>query len=80
MRDRLPNSRIARIFIGVMLVVGGIFGFLPIVGFWMAPLGLVVLSIDLPSVRRRRRKLEVWWGRRRQRRKDARAEREKADE
>ena len=32
--------------IGGVLVVLGIFGFLPIIGFWMIPLGLVVLSAD----------------------------------
>ena len=32
--------------IGGVLVVLGFFGFLPIIGFWMIPLGLVVLSAD----------------------------------
>jgi hypothetical protein len=49
----------------------GSFGFLPILGFWMIPLGLMVLSIDLPRVRRARRRAVVWWARRR----DARARR-----
>ncbi len=62
---RLPRSRRWRIGLGSALVVGGILGFLPILGFWMLPLGLFVLSIDLPIVRRRRRRLNVWWGRRR---------------
>lgn len=56
----LPRSRIARIAIGVGLVFFGILGFLPILGFWMVPLGLVVLSIDVPIVRRWRRRAEVW--------------------
>ncbi len=38
--------------------------FLPILGFWMIPLGLIVLSHDLPAVRRRRRRMTVWWSRR----------------
>ena len=63
-KDKLPRSRIARIVIGVLLVIGGLLGFLPILGFWMIPLGLLVLSVDLPSVRRWRRRLEVKWGRR----------------
>ena len=46
LNDRLPNSRIARIIIGVLLVIMGIFGFLPIIGFWMIPVGLLVLSIE----------------------------------
>ncbi len=61
---KLPRDRRLRIALGWSLVVGGIVGFLPIVGFWMLPLGLAVLSVDLPWVRRQRRKLGVWWGRR----------------
>ena len=61
---KLPRSRLARIIIGMLLVIGGILGFLPILGFWMIPLGLLVLSIDLPMVRRWRRNMTVWWGRR----------------
>jgi len=40
--------------------------FLPILGLWMLPLGLLMLSIDLAPVRRLRRRVEIWWGRRRQ--------------
>jgi hypothetical protein len=53
-----------RIGAGVLLCVGGLVGFLPILGFWMLPLGLLLLSYDLPPVRRLRRRLDVWWGRR----------------
>ena len=60
----LPKSRIARVAIGAVLVAGGIVGFLPVVGFWMIPLGLIVLSVDLPIVRRWRRQAVVAWGRR----------------
>jgi hypothetical protein len=34
-----------------------------VLGFWMIPLGLLVLSVDIPIVRRRRRQLAVWWHR-----------------
>ena len=61
----LPRSRIVRVAIGVGLVLGGVLGFLPVLGFWMVPLGLLVLSVDLPIVRRWRRQLVVWWGRKR---------------
>lgn len=65
----LPKSRPIRIGIGVGLIVLGILGFLPILGFWMIPLGLLVLSIDLPIVRRWRRQVTVWWhGKREERR------------
>ena len=51
-----------RLGIGVFLMLGGI------LGFWMLPLGLLVLSYDLPMVRRWRRRLEVRWLRRWRRR------------
>ena len=65
----LPKSRWARIFVGIGLIFGGILGFLPILGFWMVPLGFLVLSIDLPVVRRWRRKLTAWWHNRQDRKK-----------
>ena len=60
----LPRSRLLRILIGVLLILGGLFAFLPILGFWMIPLGLLVLSIDIPRVRRWRRRFAVWFHRR----------------
>ena len=35
-----------RKIIGIMLIILGFLGFLPVVGFWMIPLGLIVLSAD----------------------------------
>jgi hypothetical protein len=58
----LPKNRVVRIAIGVLLILFGFLGFLPIVGFWMIPLGLVVLSIDIPVVRRWRRQAQVRLG------------------
>ena len=60
---RLPRSKPARIAIGVVLVVLGLFGFLPVLGFWMIPLGLLVLSYEFTTVRRWRRRMIVRWGR-----------------
>ena len=60
----LPRSRILRIVIGVFLMFGGLFSFLPILGVWMIPLGMLVLSIDVPIVRRWRRRFAVWMHRR----------------
>ena len=56
---KLPRSRLLRIIIGLGLILGGFLGFLPILGFWMLPLGLMVLSYDLPVTRRWRRRGEV---------------------
>ncbi|MET3661118.1 hypothetical protein [Aquamicrobium ahrensii] len=63
----LPRSRRARIFIGVGLIALGCFGFLPVLGFWMIPLGLLVLSYEFARVRRWRRRSAVWWERRKRR-------------
>ena len=65
----LPESRAARIAIGVVLIVGGILGFLPILGFWMIPLGLFVLSQEFGWIRRMRRRLQIWWEKRNRRKR-----------
>jgi hypothetical protein len=59
----MPRSRAARVAIGIVLIVFGIFGFLPILGFWMIPVGLLVLSYEFAMVRRWRRRAAVRWGR-----------------
>ncbi len=48
-----------RIGAGGLLVAGGLLGFLPVLGFWMIPLGLTLLSVDLPHARRLRRRMDV---------------------
>lgn len=58
-RENLPRSRAARICLGTALVLGGAVGFLPILGFWMLPMGLAILAMDIPSVRRFTRKVTV---------------------
>ena len=65
----MPQSRRARIIIGCVLVFLGCFGFLPVLGFWMIPLGLLILSYEFSRVRRWRRRSSVWWGVRRGRRR-----------
>lgn len=60
----LPRSKAGRMAAGSGLVAGGMLGFLPLLGFWMLPLGFVVLSHDLHVVRRSRRRMSVWWQRR----------------
>lgn len=36
---------------GVLLMVGGVFGFLPILGFWMIPLGIGLAALDVKDMR-----------------------------
>lgn len=69
----LPRNRPLRVVMGLAFVAMGFVGFLPVVGFWMIPVGLVILSVDSPLARRLRRRAEVWALRRynRWRRRDA---------
>jgi hypothetical protein len=60
----LPRSRGMRVAIGIGLCFLGVLGFLPILGFWMIPLGILVLSYEFALVRRFRRRAVVWWERR----------------
>jgi hypothetical protein len=76
----LPQSKTVRIGLGILLLAGGLVGFLPVVGFWMFPLGLLVLSVDIPLVRRWRRRLTLWWHRDRKNGREAPTGEESAKE
>ena len=45
---RKPSSFGVRLAVAMLLIVGGIFSFLPILGFWMLPLGLMLIAQDVP--------------------------------
>ena len=53
--SRLPPG--IRTLVGFLFMVGGVFGFLPVLGFWMLPLGFAFVALDVPPARRR---LDVW--------------------
>ncbi|HSH41496.1 MAG TPA: PGPGW domain-containing protein [Arenicellales bacterium] len=38
--------RVFRVSAGILLVLGGLLGFFPVLGFWMIPLGLIILAVD----------------------------------
>lgn len=67
---RLPRARGARIALGLAFIGGGVLGFLPVPGFWMLPLGFLILSQDIPVARRWRRRMAVSWARRRREKAD----------
>lgn len=50
-----------RAALGLLLMAGGTLGFLPVLGFWMLPLGLAFVALDIPPLRRR---LLAWLNRR----------------
>jgi hypothetical protein len=57
---RRPSARWARLPAGVGFCIGGVFAVLPVLGLWMLPLGLVLLSEDIPALRRLTDKALDW--------------------
>lgn len=57
-----------RLPLALILIAGGLFSFLPFLGVWMLPLGLLLLAVDLPLMRgpisvlmiRARRRIKRW--------------------
>ena len=48
---RDPKARMVRAPLGVLLIAGGILAFLPVLGLWMMPVGLLLLAVDMPLLR-----------------------------
>jgi hypothetical protein len=49
---RKPSRLPLRAAVSVLLIAGGFLSFLPVLGLWMLPLGLIMISQDLPFLRR----------------------------
>lgn len=66
------RARLVRVPLALLLILGGIFAFLPVLGLWMLPFGLMLLALDLPPLRgpvstasiRIRRRMGRWLHRR----------------
>ena len=48
---REPEATWVRVPVGVLLIIGGLLSFLPVLGIWMLPLGLVLLAYDVPFLK-----------------------------
>lgn len=58
----IKETRWLRNTVGILLLIGGIFGpLLPILGVWMVPLGLVLLAVDFPWAQRLHERLRRYW-------------------
>ncbi len=57
---RKPSSQLVRIPLAILLIVGGIFSFLPILGLWMLPLGLLLVAQDVPSLQKPMSRMFGW--------------------
>ena len=49
-RLRHPKAVWVRVPAGIALTGGGVLGFLPVLGFWMLPIGLALLAYDVPPM------------------------------
>ncbi|MFN4144142.1 hypothetical protein [Aestuariivirga sp.] len=61
-RIGVPRHWLPRMTLGGSMVAGGLLGFLPVLGYWMVPVGLAILAVDFPPVRRFQRRLTVRLG------------------
>ena len=57
---RKPSSMLVRIPLAILLIIGGIFSFLPILGLWMLPLGLLLFAQDVPVLQAPMARLLGW--------------------
>lgn len=46
-RIRLKVPPGLRLVLGILLMIGGVFAFLPVLGLWMIPLGIAVAALDV---------------------------------
>jgi hypothetical protein len=44
----------------LLLVVGGFFSFLPVLGLWMLPLGLLLVAQDVPALQKPMSRMLGW--------------------
>lgn len=48
---RIPVG--VRTLLGIPLMIGGVFSFLPVLGLWMLPAGAALVALDFPGLRRK---------------------------
>jgi len=49
---RRPQARLPRLVAGCAFTLGGCLAILPLLGLWMLPIGLLLLSQDIPALER----------------------------
>ena len=57
---RHPASRLIRVPAGLLLILGGLLAFLPVLGIWMLPLGLLLIAYDVPMLRKPMSRFTHW--------------------
>lgn len=61
---REPSRRTVRFGAAILLIIGGIFSILPVLGIWMLPLGLALLAEDAPGLKPQLERVSRWCERR----------------
>jgi hypothetical protein len=75
---RRPQARLVRIPLGILCILGSFLWFLPVLGLWFLPLGLLLIAQDVPFLRRpvgrmtlyllgQWTRLRTWWKNRKHR-------------
>ena len=75
---RKPSSIYARIPLAILLIAGGFLSFLPVLGLWMLPLGLLLFAQDVPFLQTPMARMLGWIERKWLERQRAKLERERA--
>lgn len=57
---RDPGARWARIPLGILCIVASFFWFLPVIGIELLPIGLLLIALDVPFLRRPVGYLILW--------------------
>lgn len=61
---RKPEQKWVRLPSGLLLMLGGLLSFLPVLGVWMLPLGILLLAEDIPLFQSLSGKMLGWIARR----------------
>jgi hypothetical protein len=86
-RLRKPEARLVRIPLGILCIIGSFLWFLPVLGLWFLPLGLLLVAQDVRFLRRpvgrmtlylldRWAQVHQWWISRRARSKQGKGKHE----
>lgn len=74
---RSPGSRWVRLPLGILCILASFLWFLPVLGIWMLPIGLLLVAQDVPFLRRPVARMMLWieerWLARRRDRREQRA-------
>ncbi|AKR48476.1 MULTISPECIES: hypothetical protein [Acetobacter] len=61
---RKPEQKWVRLPSGLLFILGGLLSFLPVLGVWMLPLGILLLAEDIPLFQSLSGKMLGWIARR----------------